>query len=172
MLTQKFVNECFEYRDGILIWKVRPLSHFKDERVMKLFNTKWSGKPAGSMCKGYLNMRLSRFRNTGNHRIIFLMHHGYMPEEVDHINGIPLDNRIENLRAATRAENSRNVSTSHRNTSGRKGVYWNSQKDRWMPMIRVNGKNKYLGLFENIEDAARCRAEAEKKYYGEFSNDR
>ena len=57
------------------------------------------------------------------YRLIFLMEHGYMPKYVDHINGDPADNRIENLREATAMQNGTNRGKQTNNTSGYKNVY-------------------------------------------------
>jgi len=86
--------------------------------------------------------------------------------QVDHINRNPLDNRRNNLRICTPAENYRNKSTNSNNTSGATGVTRSLSK--WKAFIRADGKNKYLGTFENIEDAIIVRKEAEIKYFGEF----
>jgi len=86
--------------------------------------------------------------------------------QVDHINRNPLDNRRSNLRICTPAENYRNRSTNSNNTSGTTGVTMNQGK--WVAVIGVGGKNKYLGTFKNIKDAIAVRKEAEFKYFGEF----
>lgn len=89
---------------------------------------------------------------------------------VDHINGNPLDNRRENLRLCTRAENNR---AKHRVKSGKtsryKGVYLMKKTGKWIAGVRAHGKYKRLGSFENEADAARAYNEAAKQYYGEFA---
>lgn len=91
------------------------------------------------------------------------MHYGDIPDgmEIDHINRIKDDNRIENLRVVTKRQNCCNLST---NTSGIPGVIWCKQQKKWRARIWVNGKNKHLGLFENIEDAKVARKKAEQTY--------
>ena len=86
---------------------------------------------------------------------------------VDHINRKPYDNRKSNLRICTRAENQRNTTVSKRSKSGILGVYPDGKC--WSAEITINRKKKYLGYFENIEDAIRARKEAELKYFGEFA---
>ena len=90
---------------------------------------------------------------------------------IDHINRNRLDNRKENLRKCTQQENLRNVSLSTRNKSGFLGVYLNQNK-KWVAQIKINKKMKYLGSFDNIEDAVITRLKAEKEYYGEFAPQR
>ena len=97
MITQQQVLELFEYRDGDLYWKVKPA---KQVAV---------GAKAG--CKnshGYCVVRVNKVLY-GIHRIIFLMHHGHLPEYIDHADGDRLNNRIENLRQATKIQNSYNL---------------------------------------------------------------
>lgn len=170
-LTHCYMHECFNYRDGRIFWKERPIHHFVDEWRCKIFNSRQAGTEAGTILSGYRVVKFSWGR-IGTHRIIFLMHHGFLPEEVDHINGDPLDNRIENLRAATHAQNLRNMKTPSNNTSGRKGVYWHKATGKWTAGIRHNGKWTHLGTFNDYSDAVKRREDAESKVYGEFSNGR
>ena len=56
------------------------------------------------------------------------------------------------------------------NTSNHKGVYYRKDLKKWTAQIQINGKNKNLGLFDNIEDAVNCRVNKAKEVYGEFMN--
>jgi hypothetical protein len=87
---------------------------------------------------------------------------------VDHINHNTKDNRMCNLRIATRSQNAMNMVIPKHNTSGFKGVYWNKNENKWVASIKINGKNIHLGYFENIEDAILTRQNAEDVYFGEF----
>jgi len=87
----------------------------------------------------------------------------------DHINMDTLDNRRANLRIAIHAQNQRNRGRNANNTSGYKGVYWNKQKKKWRAYIKVNGKQKYLGYFDDPIKAARAYDEAAKKHHKEFA---
>ena len=101
------------------------------------------------------------------HRLAFLIYFGYLPDEVDHINRCRDDNKIKNLRAATRFQNSCN--TSRVNKYGCVGVSWNKGKSKYDSRIQINGKNTFLGRFKDLDEAIKCRKDAEVKYYGEFS---
>lgn len=88
-------------------------------------------------------------------------------EEVDHIDSDTFNNRRDNLRVATRAQNTRNTKLRSNNTSGYKGVSWH--KYAWMAQIMFEGKKIYLGLFKTPEEAHEAYCEAAKKYFGEFA---
>lgn len=86
------------------------------------------------------------------HRLAWLYVYGVLPkQQIDHINGIPDDNRIRNLREATQLENNQNNIKYSNNKSGYLGVCLYKQK--WMAQIQTNGKKKYLGLFNSKEEA-------------------
>lgn len=89
---------------------------------------------------------------------------------VDHINHDTLDNRKSNLRIVTHQQNMLNSSVNKNNTSGVKGVSWNKKYKKWNANIGFNGKNIYLGCYNDFEDAVKVREEAEIKYHGEFRN--
>ena len=94
------------------------------------------------------------------------MYHGVDPleKDIDHKDRDPLNNKISNLRLATRKENCANQKIRKNNTSGVTGVLWNKSKGKWEAWI----KKVYLGCFLNKEDAIKARKEAELKYHGEF----
>lgn len=92
------------------------------------------------------------------------MVHDVEPEQIDHVNGDRLDNRICNLRAATNHENLKNRSLLRTNKSGVTGVYRESCTNRWRASIDNHGKTIRLGRYHCIAHAARVRKEAERKY--------
>lgn len=139
--TQAELVEIFEYRDGELFWKV-------DRRKTK------PGQKAGrTKSNGYCEVRLNG-KLYGTHRLIFLMMHGCLPKMIDHIDGNPSNNRIENLRGATHAENMRNSRTPRNNTSGYKGVTLDKTSGKWIAQCVVDKQKFHLGLYEDIHDAA------------------
>lgn len=96
------------------------------------------------------------------HRMVWAMVHNEWPSlEVDHIDGDPLNNRIENLRLADYAENSRNRAMPRSNTTGITGVVIHKKTGKWQAQSGIQRGNKikmvYLGLFDNLLDAAAAR---------------
>jgi hypothetical protein len=86
---------------------------------------------------------------------------------VDHIDHNGLNNQKSNLRVCTQAENLRNRRLQSNNTSGYKGAYWH--RTSWVARIKHNGKNKHLGVFSDLIDAAKAYDAAAKEYCGEFA---
>jgi hypothetical protein len=155
ILTQDYLKQLFDYKDGYLYWKV--------DRG----NNRLIGKKAGVKTKtGYRKICVNSTRHPA-HRLIFLYHHGYLPFEVDHIEG--LSNCIENLRAATHAENMRNCKISKDNTSGFKNVSWHKASQKWRVTVQINNKPLNLGVFNDIELADLVAQEARDKYHGKFA---
>lgn len=74
--------------------------------------------------------------------------------EIDHVNGNGLDNRKENMRFASRQQNSMNRPPPRNNTSGFKGVGWHKKSSKWKAAASVGGKTIHLGLFGSKAEAA------------------
>jgi hypothetical protein len=120
---------------------------------------------------GYLRVGING-REYLAHRIIFAMYHQIelSPDmEIDHINGDKLDNRPENLRRATRAQNGSNRPMQANNKSGFRGVCFDMQAKKWLAQIAVNSIQMRLGYFTVKEEAALAYNEAAKRLHGEFA---
>lgn len=156
-LTKDLLHELFEYRDGFLFWKIaRP--HVK------------IGQKAGTQGdRGYWKITIAN-RMYRAHRIIFLYHHGYLPTEIDHIDGDRQNNRIENLRPATRSQNLSNKGLSNNNTSGAKNVSWCKEREKWEVQMYVNKKKTYVGRFDDLEVAKAAATAFRNQNLGEFAN--
>lgn len=147
---QKTLQKLFDYKDGNLYWK-------KSGKGITV------GSIAGSSASnGYINVRVNG-RMMKAHRVIYAYHHGYYPEFVDHINGVRMDNRIENLRSCTRTQNAQNQKgrTETRNTFVKKGRYGVS--------LKVNGKQIHIGYFGSQIEASIAAKQARQKHFGEFA---
>lgn len=88
-------------------------------------------------------------------------------EQVDHINGDPIDNRLSNLRCVTPQQNTWNTRVKCTSSSGHKGVW--KINGRWEVSMRIEGKKTYLGRFNTIEQALEIRNAAYKQHRGEFA---
>jgi hypothetical protein len=154
-LTQEKLHELVYYKDGELFYKEKKYRRIMDRPLGHLHHT------------GYLSvMHLKKFYMV--HRLVWLYHHGFMPPMLDHIDGNPVNNRIENLRIATATQNQQNKGMQKNNTSGIKGISFFKPSRKWRAQIKVNGKNIYLGLFDDIKVAEnvinKVRADAHGVY--------
>ena len=127
-----------------------------------------AGDVAGTNAsRGYRQIRCDGGRWLA-HRLAWVYHYGTDPEEsqVDHICGhtIPNANAITNLKLTDNIGNGQNSAMSHRNTSGCVGVSWNVKSEKWTAQIKVNRKAKYLGSFDDFNEAVAVRKQAERDY--------
>ena len=137
------------YKDGKLFWRK-------------------SGKEAGSLnTDGYIRIQVKNTRYAA-HRLVFFIHHGYLPKVLDHVNGNKSDNRIENLRAADYYKNAINQKLKITNTSGHKNVF--RQNNKWCVRLKINGRNTWFGGYDDIELAHLVAIEARNKHHKEFAN--
>jgi hypothetical protein len=156
-LSKEKLHALFEYRDGKLYW--RELAPGRRRSLL-----------AGSVgTNRYVNVFVER-KQIYAHRIIYMMFTGDSPETIDHINGDRSDNRIENLRACSQSDNNKNMSKSSRNKSGVKNVSWYMPYKKWRVALRVDGKQRCIGYYEDIEAASLAAKEARDRYRGEFAN--
>ncbi|MCM8735974.1 HNH endonuclease [Azospirillum sp. A1-3] len=119
---------------------------------------------------GYVQIRLDG-RQYLAHRLAWLYMTGEWPDaDLDHINRVKSDNRLANLREATRSKNMGNKSMSKNNSSGVKGVTWDKSRGKWQAKIMENGNNRFLGHFTDLDAAASAYASAAREYFGEFAH--
>jgi hypothetical protein len=112
-------------------------------------------------------------KNALAHRVIFLLHHGYLPKppnSIDHINHDGTDNRICNLREATPKMQSANTRMSKANKSGYRGVSYDKSRKKWRAQITKHGKKINLGLHTEMKDAIAARKKAQEDYYKEINH--
>lgn len=146
------VSIFLDRRDGSVIETIISIEHLRKvqefpckwvaqwNRYTKSFYVQGNNPMDG---RGHTTVRLHRF----------LMD---CPDDltVDHINRDTLDNTITNLRNVTRAMNSQNITKRVDNKSGFLGVCWNKSSKKWYVQVTVNKKRKYIGRFDDIDQAA------------------
>ncbi|QZA71271.1 HNH homing endonuclease [Pseudomonas phage AH02] len=88
---------------------------------------------------------------------------------LDHKDGDRANNAIENLRIATKSQNAMNRKADSRNTSGHKGVSWDSRTSKWKAEIRKGKKRVFRKYFDNIDSAIEAVIKARIEIHGEFA---
>jgi hypothetical protein len=159
-LKHKFLILVLDYdpETGIFRWK-KPTSNrvrVGDE------SGRWDSK--GGRCVAVGGVRYLA------HRLAWFYVHGKWPkEEIDHINGIPSDNRLANLREASKFQNTQNSRIRSHNTTGYKGIVkYQHDKNRFVAVIRAFNKVHHLGIFDTPLEAHLAYVEASKIYHKEF----
>ena len=156
-ISQEEVARLFEYKDGNLYRK-----------VTTNYNAKAGDLVGVKQARGYLRVRACS-KQYLVHRLIFLIHHGYMPGTIDHIDGDQSNNKIENLREATQQQNCYNRRLRSDNKSGSTNVYWKKQLQKWCVTLAIKGKTKHFGYFKDLELAELIASEARDIYRGKFN---
>ena len=141
------VHFYLDYIDGNFYWK-NPTSN----RVQK-------GDLAQVYGQRYLHLTINWKRYT-KHKLIFFIHHGYAPNIIDHIDGNPLNNKIENLREADKYQNTWNAKVRKHSSIGLKGVTFHPQTKKYRARIRCKNKIYSLGLYETKEEAHKAYCQA------------
>lgn len=155
-ITADRVRGLFSYRDGALYW-------------LKRVNSKVAaGSRAGTVNNlGYVVITIDG-KKIHAHRLIWLWHGHPLPVQLDHMNGIVGDNRVENLRAADYVTNACNSKVRSDNTSGVKGVSWCTTFNKWAVQIR-RGSVLISRKFKTLEEAANFAREKRAELHGEFA---
>ena len=160
-LTVERLREVISYNPetGDMIWRI-------DTGYKRL-----TGRKVGSVdYHGYRGTMID-YHKFRVHRLAWLYVYGEWPTtDIDHINGNRDDNRICNLRLATRSQN--NINRDRRGINGRLGVSQYGDHGKWRSYITVDGKTLHRGCFEKFEDAVLARESAELEFYPEHSQGR
>lgn len=139
---------------GRFEWLERPIDHFSNERIWKIWNGKHAGEEAFPEGKNTYRQTIFGGRTVKAHQAAWLIFYGVWPVGmIDHINGNPKDNRIANLRLTDAQGNARNRRKNSNNTTGHAGVILN-KSGRYEAWI----SNQYLAVFDTAEQAVAHRA--------------
>lgn len=131
----------------------------------KLKSGRWKICGHKPNCKGYSQVGIDG-KLYCTHRLIWLLVHGEWPErDIDHIDRDRMNNRIENLRPATKSENCHNQGLQSNNTSGYPGVYFDKRSGKYKSHITVHGQTIYQGMYPTAEEAYRAYQLAKIKYH-------
>lgn len=151
MITVEMLKERLDYNSetGVFIWKPIPTN--------KAWTVKYAGKIAGSktnMGYGQISFTINKKQyHIKLHTVAWALYYNEFPSmNIDHINGIKLDNRICNLRLATVAENSQNIfKAKSTNKLGLLGAHKIGK--RFFSTIMLNGISTHLGYFNTALEA-------------------
>jgi len=130
----------------------------------------WILKKFSKMGNGYLHSGFSFEKNKSTsitkHRLVFYAYNqnfdifkrSTTENMIDHVDGNPSNNSIENLRVVTHQQNNFNRKRA-------KGYYWSKHAKKWLAHIKLNGKTKHLGYFENEDEAHQAYLKAKEIYH-------
>jgi hypothetical protein len=157
----EYLGYCPE--TGKLYWKKQTSKQALRARV---------GAEAGCLDKasGYMNVRF-RGERYQVHRVAWKIFYGTLPAnvDIDHRDLNKSNNKIENLRRASRSNNCMNTAIRSNSTSGYKGVSLRADMNKWRARITVGGKRRCIGYFETREQAHDAYSRAMIEAHGEFA---
>jgi len=180
-ISKALCRKLFDYdtATGNLIWRKRkytgpakgvdPMAD-SHRKGVNIFNAKFAGKIAGceKTTNGYRCIGISNHGGIHlQHRLVWTWHYGPPKNNVDHRDNDPMNNRIENLREATHAQNMWNARVSRNSSTGLKGVTPRGKK--FIATINVNGLAKYIGMYGDAATAKAARDAVAKFLHGSFA---
>ena len=161
MITQQRLHEVYSYDTAT--------GEFRRRSTVRRWRV---GQIAGAFHHGYVRINIDREMYYA-HRLAWLYVYGKMPdEEIDHINHCRSDNRLDNLRLASRMDNGANLPIKRNNTSGVSGVSWATREQKWEVHLMRNGVRYNLGQFSDFDQAVAARRAAEQEHFGDFAPSR
>lgn len=157
-MTQDDLKRFLHYdpETGFFTWRVNRTNGIK------------AGDRAGCSRGKYWVISVWNVSYAAQRLAVLYMTGAFPPEYVDHINGLTLDNRWSNLREATNAENQRNRSGTG-SRCGLKNVTYVASRSKYQVSLKVGGREKFIGYFEDLELADLVATAAREKYHGVFA---
>lgn len=164
------IRSVFEYDNGILFWSLRPDNMFKSPGYARSWNSRWAGREAlAKFDKDGYKSTIVFGRSFRVHRLVWMYHNdGQCPEYIDHIDGDNVNNRIENLREATKQQNGWNRGKNRNNTTGYKGVYFNKRLGKYRASVYLSGKVLHAGHYATAEEAHLAYCDKLREVSGEY----
>lgn len=157
--------------DALLVRSLLSYDPITDHLTWRKLTRNHRPGPVGVVTdRGYIRVGIQG-RLYPAHHLAWAHTYGQWPtRQIDHINQDKGDNRIENLREVDGYQNCQNVGLTKRNTSGFRGVC--RVQNKWRAMISYGGSDKkrgrkdvFLGMFDDIDAAARAYAAAAAKFH-------
>ena len=146
---------CYQASSGKFFWVVPPKNH------PRLF-----GKEAGRNSSGYTVISFNK-KKFKAHRLAWLFTHGFLPKQIDHINGDRADNRMSNLRECSNPQNQANKLKKKGKTEP-KGVR-RLPSGKYQARLTVDGGQLSLGVYESVDAASNAYIASSRHHYGEFA---
>lgn len=159
--------------EKLSITRLKELVTYNPETGIFTFNStrggNLSGDIAGSLHHlGYVFLMIDRETYTAHRLAWFYCFEEWPTKFIDHIDKNRSNNRLDNLREASREENACNMKIRKDNTTGYKGVSLDKKTGRFMSRLTVNKKVLYLGMFKTAEEASKAREDKAKELQGDF----
>lgn len=167
-LTLEYLRQRLRYcpDTGIFTWLPKPDDNWKN----RSWNTFHVGKPAGTLQKtGYIHVTIGKKPFLAHRLAWFYVHGAWPPKFIDHVDRDKGNNRIANLRLATRSQNSANAGLRSDNKSGAKGVFFVKKKKIYEVRVKHHGVIHFIGSFSELSTAASAYDAAAARFFGEFA---
>lgn len=111
--------------------------------------------------RGYVQIGVNG-KKVWAHRLAWFLTYGKWPDQIDHVDGDKSNNRLSNLRSVSPVEQAKNKPTFRSNSSGHRGVFYDTKRNRWRSYIHSDNKFVHLGRFKTFDEAVKARLEAEE----------
>lgn len=153
---------------ALLLQRINDLFYYDNGKLLnKGSRCRVAGKESGWIRENGYKMVSIGGKHYREHRIIFAMHYNYFPLLIDHIDQNKLNNNIKNLRDATRSLNGLNAKLRITNKSGKCGIFFDKNRNKWRAYIKIDKTYIHGGRFDSKEEAIVARLNLERKY-GQF----
>lgn len=169
--SQEMLRKLFRYdpESGKLFWATRPVEMFDGPSPRSAAHRQavWNANNADreaftALTQGYPHGTIFGHKVRA-HRVIWKMVTGEEPDCIDHIDGNRANNRWNNLRSVTKADNSLNMARQSRSVRPYPGVVPNLKTGTWYARITKGGKVRFIGTFPTQDEAIAARLAAERQ---------